>query len=43
MKTYKILAMAIGSSLVLSCQQEQKFPTIEVEYPDNTKIDHIDT
>jgi prolyl oligopeptidase len=43
MKTYKILAMAIGSSLVLSCQQEQKFPTIKVEYPDNTKSDHVDS
>ncbi len=35
--------MAIGSSLVLSCQQENKFPTIEVDYPENTKIDHVDT
>ncbi len=43
MKTNKIIAFAIGSVLVLSCEQEKKFPTIEVNYPENTKSDHVDT
>lgn len=35
--------MVFAGGLAVSCGQEEKFPKIEVNYPINTKIDHVDT
>ncbi|MFD2203911.1 prolyl oligopeptidase family serine peptidase [Shivajiella indica] len=43
MPTKKILIMFLAGGLLASCKQENKFPKIEVNYPETNKIDHTDS
>ena len=42
MTSNKLFMIAVGAGLMMACQQEEKFPKIDVKYPETKKIDHVD-
>lgn len=42
MSPNKLLSAFLVAGLLLSCGQQEKFPTIEVSYPETKKSDHVD-
>lgn len=43
MNPNKLLSALLLSSLFVACDQKEKFPKIDVQYPETKKIDHVDS
>ncbi|MGY6521868.1 MAG: prolyl oligopeptidase family serine peptidase [Mongoliitalea sp.] len=43
MNTKSILYVAAAGLVTIACQSQEKFPTIDVNYPESKKSDHVDT